>query len=66
MKKILIAAGLIGTAAAGVVLYMRNRNQTSRSMHDLADVAGDAHDNVRKYFRKASRQAKRDYEDAIA
>ena len=66
MKKLLIVTGIIGTAAAGVFLYMRNRNQTSKSMHELADKAGDIHEGARKYFRKAGRQAKRDFEDAIA
>ena len=66
MKKLLIVSGIVGAAAAGVFLYMRNRNQTSKAMHTLADSAGDVHEGVRKYFRKASRHAKRDFEDAIA
>ena len=66
MKNIWIASGLVGAAAAGVILYMRNRNQTSTAMHNLADAAGDAHEGVRKYIRKAKREAKRDFEDAIA
>lgn len=64
MKNILIAAGIVGTAAAGVFLYMRNRNQTSKTLHKFADAAGDAHESVRKYFRKADRQAKHDMQDA--
>ena len=66
MKNILIAAGIVGTAAAGAFLYMRNRNKTSKAMHKLADAAGDVHDNVRKYFRRAHKEARRDMEDAIA
>jgi hypothetical protein len=66
MKKALILTGIIGTAAAGVFLYMRNRNKTSQAMHELADKAGDVHQKVSKYFRKANHQAKRDMEDAIA
>lgn len=66
MKKTLIAAGIVGTAAAGVFLYMRNRNQTSKTLHQAADAAGDAHESVRKYFRKANKETKRDFEDAIA
>ena len=66
MKKALILTGIIGTAAAGVFLYMRNRNKTAQTMHDLADKAGDVHQRVSKYFRKANHQAKRDMEDAIA
>ena len=66
MKKALIAAGIFGTAAAGAILYMRNRNKTSKAMHKLADAAGDAHEGVRKYIRKAKKESKRDFEDAIA
>ncbi|NCI48202.1 hypothetical protein [Sediminibacterium soli] len=66
MKKILITAGIVAAAGAGVYWYMRNRNKTSEAMHDLADKAGDVHEKVKKYFRKANHQAKRDFEDAIA
>ncbi len=66
MKNLWIATGLVGTAAAGIYWYMRNRNQTSKNLHKLADAAGDAHEGVRKYFRKANHEAKRDFEDAIA
>jgi uncharacterized membrane protein len=66
MKKILMASGLVGLAAAGVYYYMRNRNATANTMHRFADAAGDAHESVRKYFRKANHEAKRDFEDAIA
>jgi hypothetical protein len=66
MKKILIAAGLIGTATAGVLLYMRNRNSTSKTMHGLADDAGDAHENVKKYFRRAKNHAKHELDHTLA
>jgi len=66
MKNILIAAGIVGAAAAGVTLYMRNRNKTSKTLHDFADAAGDVHEDVRKYFRRGKMHAKRDMEDAIA
>ena len=67
MKKILLVAGLVGAAGAGVYYWiMRNRNSTSRGLHKFADAAGDAHEGVRKYFRKANHEAKRDFEDAIA
>ena len=58
MKNILIAAGITGAAAAGVLLYLRNRNKTAKAMHNLADVAGDAHEGVKKFFRKANREAR--------
>ncbi len=66
MKKILVAAGLVGAATAGILLYMRNRNKTSKALHQFADEAGNVHEKVRKYFRKANHEAKRDFEDAIA
>jgi uncharacterized membrane protein len=66
MKNILIAAGIVGTAAAGAFLYMRNRNKTAKAMHKLADAAGDVHEGVRKYFRRAHKETRRDMEDAIA
>jgi hypothetical protein len=66
MKNILIAAGLVGTAAAGVILYMRNRNQTSRTMHDVADAAGDAHDAIKNHMKKANREMKAEMNNAMA
>ncbi len=66
MKNILIAAGIVGTAAAGIFLFMRNRNKTSQALHKFADSAGDVHERVRKYFRRAHKETKRDMEDAIA
>ena len=66
MNKLLITAGIVSAAAAGVFFYMRNRNATSKGLHKFADAAGDAHESVRKYFRKANREAKHELEDAIA
>lgn len=65
MKNILIAAGIVGAAAAGVVLYMRNRNQTAKTLHDVADAGGDAHESVRKFFRKSNKEAKREFNHAM-
>ena len=66
MKNILIAAGIVGTAAAGVFLYMRNRNQTSKSLHKFADAAGNVHEGVRKYFRRAHKETRHELDGAIA
>ena len=66
MKNILIAAGIVSTAAVGAILYMRNRNKTAQLAHDAADVAGDAHEGIRKYFRKANREAKREVNHAMS
>ncbi len=66
MNKLLVATTIVGAAAAGVYFYMRNRNATARGMSKLADAAGDAHEGVRKYFRKANREARQELQDAIA
>ncbi|RFM30125.1 hypothetical protein [Deminuibacter soli] len=66
MKNILIAAGVVGTVAASVMMYMRNRNKTSQVMHDIADAAGDAHDAVKKHIRKSNREANIEMNNALA
>lgn len=66
MKNILIAAGIVSAAAVGTILYMRNRNKTASVAHDLADAAGDAHEEVKNHFRKANREAKREFNNAMA
>lgn len=42
MKNILIAAGIVGAAAAGVILYMKNREKVNDKLSDLSDAAKDA------------------------
>ena len=66
MKNILIAAGIVGAAAAGAIIYMRNRNKTASVAHDLADAAGDAHEGIKNHFRKANKEAKREFDNAMA
>lgn len=66
MKNILIAAGIAGAAAAGVILYMRNRNKTSETLHDVADEAGNAHEGVKRFFRKANKEARKEYNHAMS
>ena len=42
MKKILIAATIVGAAGAGVILYLRNRNNQTGSK-EVEDAAKDAY-----------------------
>ena len=42
MKNILIAAGVVGAAAAGVILYMKNREKVNNKLSELSDSAKDA------------------------
>lgn len=66
MKNIFIAAGIVGSAAAGVLLYLRNRNKTSQVMHDVADAAGDAHEAVKRHIRKSNREADMELNHALS
>ena len=66
MKNILIAAGVVAAATTGVLLYMRNRNKTASIAHDLADEAGEAHEGIKRHFRKANREAKREFNHAMS
>ena len=66
MKNLLIAAGVVGAAISGVLLYRRNRNHTSRTMHDIADAAGEAHDVLKKQVKKNNREMKTALHKAMA
>lgn len=41
MKKILIAASIVGTTAASMILYMRRKNRTSGNIEDAAENANE-------------------------
>ncbi|MCK7555358.1 hypothetical protein MKQ70_10230 [Chitinophaga sedimenti] len=45
MKNILITASVLGAAAAGVILYMRNRDRVDTAI-------GEVKDNARNAFKK--------------
>jgi hypothetical protein len=55
MKKILIAASIVGAAAAGVILYFRKRNSASGQMEDAAT---DANRTMNKNMDKVNRNVK--------
>jgi len=53
MKKIIIAASIVGAAAAGVILYLRKRNSTPGQVEDAAN---DANNIMNKHAKKAERK----------
>lgn len=57
MKNIIIAASVLGTAAAGVFLYMRNRQRADAALHDLKDAAKNAYNRMHRQGKKAARKA---------
>lgn len=53
MKSILITASLVGIAAAGVILYLRNRNTTLTKAGRVVDAAVDAHKTMTDHMNRA-------------
>jgi len=53
MKKIFIAATIVGAAAAGVILYLRRKNDPINRVEDAAE---DAHDVMNKHIGKVERK----------
>ncbi|WEK37034.1 MAG: hypothetical protein P0Y53_05925 [Candidatus Pseudobacter hemicellulosilyticus] len=64
MKNTWLTAVVAGAAVAGVFLWMRNRNRTASIAHDVADAAGETHEKIRKYIRKANREARKEMNHA--
>ncbi|GEP90007.1 hypothetical protein SAMN05660909_01425 [Chitinophaga terrae (ex Kim and Jung 2007)] len=57
MKKILIAATLVGAAGAGLFMYMRQRNQGGKIMDDMNGLADKATQKLKKHWRKITQTA---------
>ena len=55
MKKILIAASIVGAAAAGVILYLRNRSSVAAQAED---AAGHANHIAKSHIRKVNHKVK--------
>ncbi len=53
MKKILIAASVVGAAAAGVILFLRNKNKPATQ---LAHAAENAHDVMNRNIANVERK----------
>ena len=52
MKQAMIAASLVGAAAAGAILYFVRRNRVHFMMDDTSDTAEKASRTARRHLRK--------------
>ena len=66
MKNILIAALVVGVAAAGVILYLNNRDELAETWDELSDSAEDAYDKVDSKMSKAKKKAKQAFDVAVS
>lgn len=66
MKNIVIAASVIGAAAAGVIMYMRNRDRADAALANVKDAAKNAYRKMDKLTRKAGRKANHVAREAMA
>lgn len=56
MKNIVIAASVLGAAAAGVFLYMKNRDKADAALKDVRDAARNAYNKMYKQGKRAARK----------
>lgn len=59
MKKALIAASIVGAAAAGVILYLTNRSRAEKLLDNLNESAGEIGNKVdegRRFAKKHLRK----------
>jgi hypothetical protein len=66
MKKIIIAASLVGTAVAGAFWLMKNRNRAESALNDIKDAARNAYRKMDKQARKAGRRANHMVQEQMA
>lgn len=66
MKNILIAATVLGVAAAGIILYMRNRDRVDTAIADVKDNARNAFRKLNKQARKAEKNANQPMQHAMS
>ncbi|MGN6619329.1 MAG: hypothetical protein ACTHJ5_19290 [Ilyomonas sp.] len=66
MKNILIAALVVGVAAAGVILYLNNRDELSETWDELSDSAEDAYDKANSKMSNAKRKAEQAFDVAVS
>lgn len=57
MKKIIIAASIVGTAVAGAYWLMKNSSRAESALKDIKDAAKNAYRKMDKQARKAGRRA---------
>ncbi|WP_295124424.1 hypothetical protein [uncultured Chitinophaga sp.] len=66
MKNILIAASVLGAAAAGIVLYMRNRDRVDTAIAEVKDNAKNAFRKMNKHYRKTEKNAQNVMQHAMS
>ena len=66
MKNILITASVLGAAAAGIVLYMRNRDRVDTAIADVKDNARNAFRKLNKQARKAEKNGQQHMQHAMS
>jgi ElaB/YqjD/DUF883 family membrane-anchored ribosome-binding protein len=66
MKNIIIAASVLGTAAAGVFWYMKNRQRADAALNDVKDAARNAYNRMYKQGKKAARKTDAMVKESLA
>ncbi|WPQ61963.1 hypothetical protein SIO70_26735 [Chitinophaga sancti] len=56
MKKALIAATIVGAAAAGVIYYLTNRSRAEQILDELNDTADEGRRLAKKHLRKTRKK----------
>jgi Flp pilus assembly protein TadB len=66
MKKIIIAASIIGTAVAGAFWLIKNSSRAESALNDIKDAAKNAYRKMDKQARKAGRRANHIAQEQVA
>lgn len=56
MKKAMIAASIVGAAAAGVILYLTNRNRAQQLLDDVSEGAEEGRRIAKNHLRKSQKK----------
>lgn len=56
MKKAMIAASIVGAAAAGVILYLTNRNRAQQLLDDVSESAEEGRRIAKNHLRKSQKK----------
>lgn len=57
MKNIIVAASVLGATAAGILLYMKNREKADAALRDVKDAARNAYNKMYRQGKKSMRKA---------
>lgn len=66
MNKIIIAASVLGTAAAGIFWYMKNRQRADAAIDDMKQAARNTYNRVKERAAEASHKADRKVRESLA